>query len=135
MASSEEGVDAYTQFVLGQIEPRVFSTLNLVQLEAIRRAISASAPYQRHGIDLRGTLNFYVAKYYFVILMGRDRRSAVRNKEMARRQKLRGMSTLAFLYLVATASIPLLFLALYLVKTLAGIDLLPSQHLLDFFKE
>ena len=66
--------------------------------------------------------------------MGRDRRSAVRNKEMARRQKLRGMSTALFLYLLVTASIPLLVLLLYGVKTLAGIDLFPSLHLLDIFR-
>ena len=133
MLDKDQGVDAYTQFVIGQIEPKVFTTLNLVQLEAIRRAISASAPYQRHGFDLRGTLNFYLARYYVVILMGRDRRPAVRNREMARRQQLRGMSTVLFLYLVATASIPLLFILLYGLKTLAGIDLFPSQHLWDIF--
>ena len=46
-------VDAYTQHTLSNIKPEVFKTLNLVQLEAIRQAISTNAPFRQHPIDIR----------------------------------------------------------------------------------
>lgn len=131
--TANAAVDPFTQHVIGHIDPQVLRTLNLVQLEAIRQAVSASAPRLRHPVDVRFSLNLLVARYYVVLLGGRDRRSEVRNREMARLRKIRGNSLLLAIYLIATASLPIVLLILYALKSLAGIDLVPDQHLWDWW--
>lgn len=135
MANKAPGseVDAYTQHVLSNVDPDVFRTLNLVQLESLRRAISATAPFRRHGVDIRGVLPLYFGRFYFVFLMGRDRRSSTRERESRRYQMAKGTSLLLFVYVLATLSIPMVLLILYVLKSAMGIDIFPDQHLSDFF--
>ncbi|WP_075187216.1 hypothetical protein [Teredinibacter haidensis] len=129
-ASSTE-TDAYTQHVMGAIDPEVFKTLNLVQLQGIRAAICANAPFRKHPVDIRGTLPLYFLTYYFVFLMGKDRRSATRERERLRLRYMKGLGAFAFVYTFIAAAIPLLFLVLYLLKSLLGIDIFSDQHLSD----
>jgi hypothetical protein len=126
-------VDAYTQHTLSNIKPEVFKTLNLVQLEAIRQAISANAPFRQHPIDIRIALPLFFVKFYLVFLVGQDRRSDTRARESLRRTAVRGMTFILILYGLVALSIPLIFLMLYALKSLMGIDIFPDQHLRDFF--
>jgi hypothetical protein len=126
-------VDAYTQHTLSNIKPEVFKTLNLVQLEAIRQAISANAPFRQHPIDIRIALPLFFVKFYLVFLVGQDRRSDTRARESLRRTAVRGMIFILILYGLVALSIPLIFLMLYALKSLMGIDIFPDQHLRDFF--
>ncbi|WP_037434075.1 hypothetical protein [Simiduia agarivorans] len=123
-----EPVDPFTQHVFSQLDPKVFASLNLVQLEALRVAISASAPGKQHPVDIRLTPSLYFARFYVVLLMGRDRRSSTRNREDARLRHMSGMSLAVMLYLLLVIAIPLALVLLYLLKSFAGIDLLPDQH-------
>lgn len=131
-ASSKE-VDAYTQHIMSNIPPEVFSTLNIVQIQAIESAISSNAPFRKHPVDLRGRLSFFFIRFYFVILVGRDRRNSSRNKEDARRAKAKSLSLATFLYALICMVAPVMFLTLYLLKTFLGIDIFPDHHLSDFF--
>lgn len=125
--------DPFTMHILGNIDPSVFKTLNLLQLEAIKQAIAASQPYRRHPVDIRMTIPLFFMKLYLVLLMGRDKRSTTRNKEERRKQKATTMSAVFGVYLIICAAFPIIFLALYVVKSFLGIDLFPDQHLSDFF--
>lgn len=126
-------VDAYTQNVMNSIEPTVFKTLNLVQLEAIRQSVSANAPFRKHSIDIRGSIPLYITKFYFVFLIGKDRRSSTREKEIHRKEIAKGVSILGFIYIILTLSIPILFIFLYALKSFLGIDIFPDRHLNDLF--
>ena len=126
-------VDAYTQHIMTNIPPEVFSTLNIVQIQAIESAISNNAPFRKHPLDLRGQLSLYFIRYYFVILIGRDRRSSSINKEERRRTKAKSVSVMMFIYALICMLAPILFIALYLIKSFLGIDIFPDQHLSDFF--
>lgn len=128
-------VDAYTQHVMSRIEPDVFKTLNIIQLQAIQTAISTNSPFRQHALDIRGTLPLYFSKLYFVILMGRDRRTATRLKESVRRKTMRGVSLIMFLYIILAAGTPLILILLYGLKVLAGIDVFPDFHLSSLFNE
>lgn len=128
-----EPVDAFTQHIMGHIDPQVFKSLNIVQLEAIRQAVSANAPVKRHPFDFRGTVPLYFFRLYFVLLVGRDKRSDVRNKELARRNSAKTFSVMMTLYLFFCALLPVAFIALYVLKSLMGIDL-TEGHLTDWFQ-
>jgi len=132
-SESSKEVDAYTQHIMSNIPTEVFSTLNIVQIQAIESAISSNAPFRKHPVDLRGRLSFFFIRFYFVILVGRDRRSFSRNKEDARRIKAKSLSLATFLYALICMVAPIMFLALYLLKTFMGIDIFPDHHLSDFF--
>lgn len=79
-------VDNFSQYVLKKIDPQVFKTLNLVQCEAINQAIAGTDQGKRHAFDFRGAIPLFFRRYYFVILTGRDRRSATRTIEAGRRK-------------------------------------------------
>jgi hypothetical protein len=65
--------------------------------------------------------------------VGQDRRSDTRARESLRRTAVRGMIFILILYGLVALSIPLIFLMLYALKSLMGIDIFPDQHLRDFF--
>ncbi|WP_045857651.1 hypothetical protein [Teredinibacter purpureus] len=126
-------IDAYTQHVMSGIDPAVFKSLNIVQLNAIKAAINASAPFRKHPIDIRGTLPLYFTKFYFVFLIGKDRRSHTRNKESLRIEAVQGLSLAMMLYTIFAASLPIIFIILYALKTMLGIDIFADKHLSDFW--
>lgn len=130
-SSSGIDKDAYTQHVMSNIPKDVFRTLNVLQLHAIEEAISKNAPYQNHPVDMRGTLSLFFARFYFVILIGRDRRSYSRNKEMSRRQKASSLSWAVMIYSSICIIAPVIFLLLYIIKSWLGIDIFPDHHLSD----
>lgn len=133
--NSKRNIDVYTHHVMSAIDPEVTKTLNLVQLRAIRTAVSANAPFRQHAIDIRGVLPLYFLKLYFVILMGKDRRLDTRAKEQKRMVHMQGLSTFVFAYFMLAAAVPILLIVVYIIKSILGIDLFPDQHLFDFFKD
>lgn len=124
-------IDVYTKHVMSNIDPVTFGSLNLMQLRAIETAISANAPTRRHAIDFRGSIRLFFAQFYFVILCGRDNRSAIRNREDSRRRQVSAVSFFMMLYFFACMLLPVLLLILYALKSLAGIDIFPDHHLSD----
>jgi len=129
----DQYTDPFTYHVYNQIDPNVRSTLTPTQVTAIENAIRAGRPYQRHPVDLRGTFPLYFIRFYFVILIGRDKRTQTRNKEDRRRQKAVLLSALLSIYMLLSLLAPVIFLGLYLLKSLAGIDIFPAFHLKDLF--
>ncbi|MBA55603.1 MAG: hypothetical protein CMK89_14205 [Pseudomonadales bacterium] len=127
----DQHTDAFTHHVYQQIDPAVRATLTPSQVTAIENAIRASRPYQKHPVDLRGTFPLYFMRLYFVLLMGRDKRSQTRNKEEKRRRKAAWGSALISVYVIMSMLTPVVFFALYLTKSVAGIDLFTEFHLSD----
>ncbi len=131
--SQKKEVDAFTQHVMSRIDSDVFRSLNLVQLEAVREAISANAPFKRHPIDLRFSIPLFFMTFYFVMLIGKDRRSGTRSLEERRLHNARAASWLAFLYMLLSVMIPIILILLYIIKSFLGIDFFPDKHLVDWF--
>ncbi|MBI2951429.1 hypothetical protein HYY27_05005 [bacterium] len=124
-------LDAFTESVLRRIDPEVRNTLSPAQLEAVREAVSAHQPLKGHPVDVRGIIPLFFARYYFVFLMGRDRRAPTRAIEADRRRKTALLGGGLFFVCAISPLILLALLFLYLLKSSLGIDLLPEAHLWD----
>lgn len=133
LSQQKMGVDNFSQYVLKKIDPQVFKTLNLVQLEAISQAIAGTDKSKRHAFDFRGAIPLFFRRYYFVILAGRDRRSARRTIEAGRRKTSSVVALLLMSYCVVCGAVFFCLLALYLLKSFLGIDLFADKHLWDWF--
>lgn len=128
----DQYTDPFTYHVYQQIDPNVRCTLTPTQVTAIETAIRASRPYQKHSVDIRGTFPLYLVRFYFVILIGRDKRTQTRNKEDQRRRKTAVGSAVLSVYIIICMLTPLFFLILYILKTFLGVDFFPDTHLIDF---
>ncbi len=89
---------------------------------------------KNHPIDVRGTIPLFFTKYYFVYLMGRDRREDTQRVEIERRYTANMLGVAIVFIIISLPVIIFVFVALYLMKSALGIDIFPHQHLSDFFK-
>ena len=133
--NQDDQLDAYTDSVLRRIDADVLDSLSPDQYKAVKEGISAARPYARHPIDKRGVLPLFFARYYFVFLMGRDKRTSTIKEELNRKQKS-GMAGGAMFVVFALSPLILAALVvLYFVKSAAGIDLMGDQHAWDMIKD
>jgi len=121
--------DPFTHHVYQSIDADVRATLTPRQVHAIETAIRANKPFQKHPVDLRGTFPLFFMRLYFVILMGRDKREPTKNKEANRRKRAALSSAVLSVYILICMFIPIGFLALYILKSFIGIDLIEGVHL------
>ncbi len=128
----DEHTDAFTHAVYEKIDRDVRATFTPRQVAAIENAIRASKPFQKHPVDIRGVIPCIFARFYFVFLVGRDRRSPTRNKEQNRMLRAGTSAAMFSVYLLLCAVAPILLLLLYGLKTLLGIDVFADQHLYEF---
>ena len=82
----EDKYDAFTDSVVRRIDSDVMASLTNDQREAIIDAISSSRPLNKHPIDFRGIAPLFFANFYYVFLMGRDKRTGTQAKEVTRRR-------------------------------------------------
>lgn len=128
-----ESSEAFTHFVINRIDPKIRKSLTSTQLKAIKEAVAANSPFNRHPIDIRGVVPFFFARFYLVVLMGRDRRNQVKRKELLRRRESDILANAVFYLFLISPLFLLLAGAIYLTKTELGIDLFPDSHLMDWF--
>jgi len=133
--NKDDKLDAYTDSVLRRIDADVLDSLSPDQYNAIKEGISAARPYARHPIDKRGVLPVFFARYYFVFLMGRDKRTSTIKEEISRKRKS-GLAGGAMFFVFALSPLILAGLVvLYFVKSAAGVDLMGDQHAWDLIKD
>jgi len=126
-------MDPFTQHVIDKIDPKVRASLSPQQFSNIEKAIRESRPLQGHPVDIRGEIPFFFARYYYVFLMGRDRRLATTRKEQARKRNYLSKTALLILIGMGPFLVFTLF-TLYMLKSIFGINLFPDSHLMDLFK-
>ena len=130
--------EIYADFTMSRIDQSVRETMTDTQLKAVREGLLANQPYKRHAIDIRGTLPFFIASFYFVILAGRDKRRKTVNKE--KRRAFEGnlsmgyVLSILFLSLIGAVVWVAILLVIYWVKRELGIDFFPNTHFLNFFQ-
>lgn len=131
----KKGTDAFVEFTLSRIPADVRESLNDEQFSAIRRALSAQAQSSAHAIDIRIRIPLFFRSYYIVLFTGRDRRGSVFRLERYRISRLprpvRRIIYFAATGIVLGTFLALIFMALYLIKSAAGIDIFSSVHLRD----
>ncbi|NUL83210.1 MAG: 3-phosphoshikimate 1-carboxyvinyltransferase [Armatimonadetes bacterium] len=125
--------DPYTVEILRRLSADTASSFTAEQMVALRSALSSARSHPKHAIDIRGLIPLYFAQYYFVFLFGRDRRYQTEHAILERRSEVKekaGLAThaIGLLFLFGTLTTACLT-TLYIVKSLAGIDLLPGIHL------
>jgi hypothetical protein len=100
------------------------------QLEGLRSAF-ATRSWGRHQVDWRGTFSLWSNQYYFVLVGGRNKRNLTRAQRNVSLAAKAGAITLFLFFSVLVGLV-----ALYLVKSALGINLLPnfSLGLWDWFK-
>ncbi len=127
--NDNKDIDAFTHHILYSIDFKVLNSLTSEQLSAIKHAIKASSPQQKHSVDIRGIINLIFIKYYFVFFVGRDRRMSTEAIEEERRDKVALFGNIVFFVIVISAFIWIAIILLYVFKTISGIDLFPGEHL------
>jgi hypothetical protein len=115
--------DWFEQGLLKRIPDDLRDSFTPEQLSALKIAFGARK-WGQHPIDVRGTLKVWSWRYYFVILMGRNKRELSRAE-----QKTAAFVQALFLLIFLTLSTLLGLLVLYLAKSAAGIDLVPNFSL------
>lgn len=123
--------DPSIQHLLGRMPQDIAGTFTEAQLASLRLALGARS-WGRHAVDVRGTVVFWRWRYYYVFLLGRNRR------ELTRREKQLSLLLQAvFLSVLLLLSTLLGLLVLYLVKSALGIDLFPgfSLGIWSWFKQ
>ncbi|MCQ2028885.1 3-phosphoshikimate 1-carboxyvinyltransferase [Stutzerimonas zhaodongensis] len=100
------------------------------QLQGLRSAF-ATRSWGRHQLDWRGTFGLWSNQYYFVLVGGRNKRNLSRSQ---RNISLAAKAAAITLFLFFCVLVGLL--ALYLIKSALGINLLPnfSLGIWDWFK-
>jgi hypothetical protein len=125
-------VDPFTDNIIRRIDPKIRDTLSTTQVTAIIAAIRN--PEKIRPIDIRGIIPLYFARYFFVLLIGRDKRAVMEREEHMRRQKASWLGGILFALLVSLPFLLLLFVFLYLLKYFAGVDIVPDFHLWEIFE-
>jgi hypothetical protein len=125
-------VDPFTDNIIRRIDPKVRDTFSQTQIEAIIAAVRN--PEKIRPIDLRGTFALYFARYFFVLLVGRDKRAVMEQKEHARRKQASWAGAIGFALLVSLPFLLALFLFFYLLKYFWGLDFVPDFHLWEILE-
>lgn len=120
MKRSENSQDTFVKGLKERLPPELQDSFTSEQLNALKVAFGARR-WGRHPVDLRGTLDLFGWRYYYVLLIGRNKRDMTRNE---RRLSRLGSALLIFVFLLFCGLVGLLML--YLAKSAMGIDLLPN---------
>lgn len=131
--NGQQPYDAFTESVIDRIDKDVRTSLTRKQIAAIRNAISLQKPNNKYSIDTRGILPLFFARYYFVFLMGRDRRNVTQRSEKERREKTSLTGGLLFIIFAVLPLFLIVFSLIYFFKSSIGINFFPEKHLWDFF--
>jgi hypothetical protein len=113
--------DSFLDHYFKRIDPQVAASFTPAQQQAIKTMFGTRG-INRHAVDFRRGLSLGRSRFYMVFLMGREQRAL---GAAARR----GLSSfVGYLCLALLLLVPI-FAVVYLLKTLAGIDVLAAADL------
>jgi hypothetical protein len=123
------------RYYLARLEPDVLDSFTPQQLHAVVGILTEAIPKSSPKlVDLRFAIDLVLARFYFVILVGKDRRKQKRQYIPQGVAKIGNAIAVVVLLLSLNLLLSLaLILLLYLLKTIIGIDILPDSHLGDLF--
>lgn len=109
--------DPAIRSLLERMPKNIQTTFTDEQLAHLKIAIGARQ-WGNHAVDCRGVVKLFKYRYYYVFLAGRNRREL-----SLKEQKIARFTQAIILSLVATFTILLILLVLYLIKSALGIDI------------
>ncbi len=112
------GDDGFFDHYFKRIDPQVAASFTPAQRQAMKTMFGARG-INHHAVDVRRGITIGASRFYLVLLMGREHCALSRVPKSGLR-RLVGYFLLALLLLVP------IFAAVYLLKTLAGIDILAA---------
>ncbi|ABV35949.1 conserved hypothetical protein [Shewanella sediminis HAW-EB3] len=125
--------DPVIKKLLGKLPDDIADSYSEKQLQGLRVALG-DRTWGKHFIDRRGTfaITFVRWRFYYVFLLGKNRRAYTRREKHASLLMFMGL-----ILLFLCISVLLGLLTLYLLKSALGIDLLEGTSLgaWDWFKE
>jgi hypothetical protein len=124
--------DPYIESILARVPADVARTLTPVQWDGFREALEQSTKSARHMVDFRCVLPLYFVRFYFIWIFGRDRRERVEHVLVERRRRMGKVMGALVMSLAMVAFLIVAFVFLYIMKSAAGIDLIPGFHLSDW---
>lgn len=104
-------------------------SLSFEQRAAITQALKESR--RKHAVDIRLTIPLIFTQLYVVLFVGKDLRRKTQEKMLNRRNEAGRWGIAAFLGLGVLVLILALLGGGYVVKSKAGIDLMPNSHASD----
>lgn len=115
--------DDFENGLMQRLPADIRASFTREQIDALRVAFGART-WGQHPLDLRGTLNLWRWRYYYVLLAGRNRRDLTR-REQQLSALIRAVLVAGFLTFSTLTGL----LVLYLLKSAAGIDIFPGFSL------
>lgn len=122
---------SYIARIMESIDPEISQSLTDEQRKAIEEAIAQERPNQYHAVNIE--LPLYFARYYFVLQLGRDRRTTRRILEKRRRKLVAFAGNVMFFFMVASPLLLVFLAVIYILKSAMGIDLFPDFHMPHLF--
>ena len=124
-----------TNQAINRIDDKVYKSFTPEQINAIKVAfdniIEKPSPKL---IDLRGTIDLIFSRFYFVLLVGKDRRKTKRDQKLTTISKLLNWTMALFLLFAINITLTLILgLTIYILKSAFGFDLLPG-HLIEYLR-
>ncbi len=124
-----------TDYYFDQCDPIIKKSLSAEQSKEIKRLLALSRQYSEHG-STKINFNLWFLHLYFVTLYFKKEQLSVskRFKEYNTLETNLSIISIIFSFVFTFGMIFAIFLALYFIKSFAGIDLFEEKHLIDFFK-
>ena len=120
--------DAFVARFLGKIPRDIAKSFSDVQLEAVVAAFGTRR-WRSHPVDIRLTIPLVGRAYYLVLLAGADRRSRRRRRADRFARPIATVGNAIFAAVFFTGILFSVSAALYVLKSLLGINLLPGMSL------
>ena len=120
--------DAFVARFLGKIPSDIAQSFSDAQLEAVVAAFGTRR-WRIHPVDIRLTIPLVGRAYYLVLIAGLDRRSSQRRRSDRIARPIATLGNAIFAAVFFTGVLFSVFAALYVLKSLLGIDLLPGISL------
>ena len=90
--------------------------------------VEGASPPPRYMVNLSGTFSLYFSKYYFVVLVGQDKRRETLEVTDMRRSQAQFAGNFLFFVIVIVPYLLLLVIGLYFLKKSMGIDIISEIH-------
>jgi len=129
-------VETYEKdYYFGQCNPIIKNSFSPEQSREVKRLLELSMECSVKGAT---KINFYIwffHLYFITLYFNKEERSASRRlKECSKIERCLSIISIIFSFVFTLGMIFAIFLALYHIKSYAGIDLFEGSHLGDFFK-
>lgn len=124
-----QGASRTPAIYLQHLQPEIKASLTPQQLADIERVLDLAIPKPAPKlVDLRFEVDLLLSRYFFVLMVGKDRRRSPRNTPVSRATQLANWVAAVMLLLGFNLAISAALVIFgYLIKSALGIDLFPGH--------